>query len=172
MKKALAQYQQARFLRGLELQSETYRVDMELEPPEGKAAVRAGKDISALTLTNRGETRVFYTLLDIDSRDKVALLLPSEGWSPADLALNPGQSRTHRLSFDTPGKEVLKLVITPRPIDLRQAMTARQGGGQGRHFIEDLLVENDPAWNGSRGSKMMYGAGEAMVKTLIFEVTE
>ncbi|MBK6904969.1 MAG: hypothetical protein IPH04_19710 [Saprospirales bacterium] len=142
LQEAISNLLQAQFLRGLELETDVYRVGFTLEAPNGAPEIRMNKDLSVLTINNQGLKRVYYTLIDIDARDKVSILLPSEGWNPADLALEPRQSRAHRLSFDTPGKEVLKLIVTPGPIDLREALLARQRGWRPEGFIEDLFRDS------------------------------
>ncbi|MBK6622455.1 MAG: hypothetical protein IPG32_16860 [Saprospirales bacterium] len=48
-----------------------------LEAPNGSPEIRVNKDLSVLNISNEGPKRVYYTLLDIDARDKVTILLPS-----------------------------------------------------------------------------------------------
>ncbi|MFM8485519.1 MAG: hypothetical protein ACKOCH_04210, partial [Bacteroidota bacterium] len=76
---------------------------------------------------NRGQKTIFYSIIDIDSRNRVSVLLPGATGNPADYRLKPGETGTlHRVRFDTPGREVLKLIATPAPVDLRPALAGRR----------------------------------------------
>jgi len=148
---AIGDYAQAQFLRGLEIESARYQAEFRIEAENDAAGVRMRKEQARLIVTNQGAGRIFYTIIDIDPRNKTTILLPFGGWSPGDLMLGPGESRSHQVSFDAPGRETLKLIVTSAPIDLRAALRERERGARGGEF---------------------YDGEEFLVKTLIFEVVK
>ncbi len=120
---------QARFLIELESGDSPYKIDFSVQTggiagefsPVGR--LRVQKDTAMLRIVNRSNKTVFYTIIDIDSRNRVSVLLPGATGNPADYRLKPGEtSPLHRVRFDTPGREVLKLIATPAPVDLRPAL--------------------------------------------------
>lgn len=174
---AISNYIQAQFLRNLEFDGSPYMMefDASAETP-ASAPVFAGltlrreKDVAKLRVTNRSPKPVFYTILDIDGANKVTVLLPPEGWSPAEFTLAPGKSREHRVKFDTPGREVLKLIATPVPIDLREAVASRGRSSKGRSFFENLFADTFLREGGHRGPLEVYKGNEAGVETVVIEV--
>ncbi|MCC6412166.1 MAG: caspase family protein [Saprospiraceae bacterium] len=176
---ALAQYLQAQFLRTLQFQGSPYRADFTAQVGSKKSTpsihaslpLRAEKDTAFIRVVNRGEKPVYYTIIDIDANNKVSVLLPGEGWLPADFRLDPGmESNIHRVMFDTPGREVLKLITTPNPIDLREAISTRGRSAKGRSFFENLFAETYLEGSSSRGPTAAYQGNEAGVETVILEV--
>lgn len=175
----LGNYLQAQFLRGLEFGGSPYmaafsvQVGANAAPASSAGTLRMDKDTAFLKVANRGSKPVYYTILDIDARNTVSVLLPRPTDLPADYRLEPGaESPLHRVRFNAPGREVLKLITTDRPIDLRPAVTNRGQGRRGRSFFETLFA--DSYWHNaqSRGPAGAYRGNEAGVETVVLEVVE
>jgi hypothetical protein len=114
---------------------------------------------------------VYYTILDIDARNRVNVLLPGEGQLPAEYRLEPGAaSPPHAVRFDAPGREVLKLILTPVLIDLREAVATR--GRRSSSFMETLLADSFQENGPDRGTARKYHGNEAGVETVVLEVVK
>lgn len=175
LRDAINKFAQAQFLRELEFEGSPYQVGFNIAATSSTSAapatVRADKDVAVITVTNRSTSKIYYTILDIDGSNKVSVLLPGNDWSPSDFVLAPGQSATHKASFDTPGMEFLKLIATPSPIDLRGAVATRGRGQRGQHFMEQLFFNTYPdASPNQRGPANRYAGNEAGVATVVLEV--
>jgi metacaspase-1 len=175
---ALGNYLQAQFLRGLEFDGSSFHTDFRAqvgasEPSFGRAglSLRVQKDTAFLQVVNRSSKPIYYTILDIDARNVVKVLLPGPGWLPADFRLEPGaESPLHAVLFNAPGREVLKLIATPVPIDLRETVASRGRSRKGRSFFENLFGETYLEDGKRRGPSGKYRGGEAGVETVVIEV--
>jgi hypothetical protein len=173
LRQALSDYLQAQFLRGLELESSPFRADFtsRIGVRGAPGSPRANKDTVFLQVVNRGATPVYYSILDIDARNRVQVLLPGAHWLPTDFRLEPGEaSPLHAARFDAPGREVLKLLLTPQPVDLRSALDSGVRGGGGGGFLEALLDNLRDTGAGARGQSGGYSGKEVGVETLVLEV--
>jgi len=174
LRQALADYRQAQFLRELELEASPFQAEFTAQVGVRGApgGLRANRDTVFLQVVNRSATPVYYSILDIDARNRVQVLLPGAHWLPADFRLEPGEAGPlHAARFDAPGREVLKLLLTPQPVDLRSALEsgARSGGG-GAGFLEALLENLRESGGRTRGQSGGYSGKEAGVETLVLEV--
>lgn len=176
---ALGNYLQAQFLRSLEFEGSPYRAAFSVQvgansrTPAAAGTLRMAKDTAFLKVVNRGAKPVYYTIIDIDARNTVSVLLPRPTDLPADYRLEPdAESPLHRVRFNTPGREVLKLITTDRPIDLRPAVANRGLGRRGRSFFEALFAESYWQNAKSRGPSGGYQGNEAGVETVVLEVVE
>jgi len=180
LRAALGNYLQAQFLRGLEFDGSSFHADFRAQvgaTPKEEAQGRAGltirmqKDTAFLQVINRGSKPIYYTILDIDARNVVKVLLPAPGWFPADFRLEPGaESPLHAVRFNAPGREVLKLITTPVPIDLRETVATRGRSRKGRSFFENLFEQTYSEGGKSRGPSGKYQGSEAGVETVVLEV--
>lgn len=175
----LGNYLQAQFLRSLEFEGSAYRAAFSVQvgansgTPAAAGALRVAKDTAFLKVVNRGAKPVYYTIIDIDARNTVNVLLPRPGDLPADYRLEPeAESPLHRVRFNAPGREVLKLITTDRPIDLRPAVANRGRDRRGRGFFEVLFAESYWQHEKSRGPAGAYQGNEAGVETVVLEVVE
>lgn len=182
LRQALTAYLQAQFLRGLEFEGSPYTAEFTACVGAGANRVnvaRSGltarviRDTVFLQVVNRGNAPVYYTILDIDARNRVKVLLPGESRLPADFRLEPGAaSPLHAVRFDAPGREVLKLILTPQPVNLRDTVATRGRGWRGGSFFETLLadsfLENGPV----RGASGKYDGNEAGVETVVLELVK
>jgi hypothetical protein len=173
LRQALSDYLQAQFLRGLELESSPFRADFtsRIGVRGAPGSPRANKDTVFLQVVNRGATPVYYSILDIDARNRVQVLLPGAHWLPTDFRLEPGEaSPLHAARFDAPGREVLKLLLTPQPVDLRSALDSGVRGGDGSGFLEALLDTLRDSGAGARGQSGGYRGTAVGVETLVLAV--
>ena len=168
---------QARFLIELESGDSPYKIDFSVQTggiagefsPVGR--LRVQKDTAMLRIANRSNKTVFYTIIDIDSRNRVSVLLPGATGNPADYRLKPGEtSPLHRVRFDTPGREVLKLIATPAPVDLRPALASRRRNYRERTPLEALFDRPSRVAVPERGAGENYGSVEVGVATVILEL--
>lgn len=182
LREALGNYLQAQFLRSLDFDGSPFQADFkaqvgaireESSTNHTGLTLRVQKDTAYLQVVNRSTRPIYYTIIDIDARNVVKVLLPAPGWLPADFRLEPGaESPRHAVRFNTPGREVLKLIATPVPIDLRDALASRGRSRKGRSFFENLFAETYPAGGKLRGPSMKYKGNEAGVETLVLEVVK
>jgi len=133
----LASYQQAQFLRKMEFNDSEYQITFTIQIGQDSSRIpdnqrittlRAKKDTAYLKVVNRSTKHIYYTILEIDARNSVNVLIPGPGWTSAECRLKPGEEISHRLRFSNPGRSVLKLIATPIPIDLRDAIAGWQSG--------------------------------------------
>ncbi|MEZ4926583.1 MAG: caspase family protein [Saprospiraceae bacterium] len=174
---ALGNYLQAQFLKGLEFEGSPYRADFTVqvgkENATGVGRLRMNKDTATLRVVNQGTSPIYYTIIDIDARNIVSILLPRQMDLPADYRLEPGEeSPPHKVRFNSEGREVLKLVITDRPINLYPVVASRGRADAGSGFFENLFASS--YWNGekSRGPSGHYIGNEAGVETIVLEVVK
>jgi uncharacterized caspase-like protein len=182
LREVLGNYLQAQFLRSLEFDGSSFQADFRAQvgaTQEALAAREAGlslrmqKDTAYLQVVNRSARPIYYTILDIDARNVVKVLLPAPGWLPADFRLEPGaESPLHAVRFNAPGREVLKLIATPVPIDLRDTVASRGRSRRGRSFFENLFAESYPESGKRRGPAGQYQGNEAGVETVVLEVVK
>jgi metacaspase-1 len=113
---ALYRYAKAQFWREVHMDNSLYQATISADTSTAKA----GYDVVQLTVKNTGTKPIYYGVIDIDAAHHVQVLIPSEGHLPSEYRLDTGKQRTHRVRFDTPGQEVLKLVVGPAATDLQQ----------------------------------------------------
>ena len=174
---ALRGYTQAQLLRSLALEGEGYPMSFSAStaaaPDNWMAvglAVQQRKEVVTLRVVNQAKRAVYYNILDIDARHRVTVLVPGPSWHPVDCRLDPGEQRIHRVVFHEPGREVLKLIATPAPIDLRPAMATR-GKNKGNTDIAARLLHHfkDPV-DPNRGDAGAYNSQEAGISTVVLEI--
>lgn len=182
LQNVLGDYLQAQFLRGLEFTGSSFPADFRAqvgavsrEGRTGRAGLtlRMQKDTAFLQVVNQSSKPIYYTILDIDARNVVKVLLPGSGWLPTDFRLEPGaKSPLHGVRFNAPGREVLKLIATPVPIDLRETIATRGRSRKGRSFFENLFEQTYSEGGKSRGPSGKYRGNEAGVETVVLEVVK
>jgi hypothetical protein len=173
--RAIDNFLQARFLRSLAFESSPYRIGFSVNTPASGSpaapvglSVRRNKEVALLHVENLSPYTLYYTVLDIDARHAVNVLIPGAGWNPAEFRLKPGEKREHRVTFDAPGREVLKLIATLTPVDLRDVVATRGKAYEGSHFFEQLFAQSYL----SRGPASVYVDNEVGVATVIVDVVE
>ena len=170
LRDAIGNYAQAQFLRSLEFDGSPYAMVFSIAVP---AQLRVNRDSALITITNTSKEKLYYNILDIDGSNRVTVLIPGEKWLAGDLVLQPGQTIKYTIaSFNTLGKEVLKLISTPTLLDLRGAVNRRGRGKPGRSFMENLFQDTYISEQRTRGPVLKYKGNEAGVATLVFEVVK
>jgi len=139
---------QASYLRGLQVENRSLNVDIEIVPVEldpktkefkrtlsitektdhlGNVRFRRG-DAFRIKVTNPGPNAVYFTLLDLSPDNSFLILAPNPQETPAEFHLLPGKTIELKQTFELEppyGTELLKLIVTDVPIDLRPIVQAR-----------------------------------------------
>ncbi len=140
-------YAQAQYLRRLEMESPSLRLDFELAPvrlnPETRRldsiSVDSKRDASGILhfqerdsfkirITNLGDKSAYFTLLDIQPDNGINVLVPGEKETPAEFRVSPGQTVELPNFFQVAppaGVEMFKLISTDKPVDLRPLAHSR-----------------------------------------------
>lgn len=174
---ALKGYAHAQLLRSLTLEGSGYTMSFSattMDAPDNwmaaGLAVRQRREVAMLRIINHSRRPLYYCILDIDAKHRVTTLVPGPSWQPADCRLDPGEQRIHRVIFHEPGREVLKLIATPTPLDFRPAIGNR-GNKSGNTEIAARLMQHFKGDAGpNRGQEGAYSGQDAGVSTVILEV--
>ena len=85
-------------------------------------------------LKNNSSHQVFYNILDIDPYNKVSVLVPTKSMSSSDCMVKGFTTAEHnatRFRIGEPyGTDILKVVISKKPLDLKSIYASEGGGGQ------------------------------------------
>lgn len=83
-----------------------------------------------LKLTNNSSNTVFYTILNITSDNKISVSVPGPTGDPGLYQLSPGMTKEFtrsRVDADAVnGKEILKVILSREPIDLRSILERKK----------------------------------------------
>ena len=74
-----------------------------------------------IKLTNKGTTKAYYTIIDIQPDDKIHFLVPKLGEQPSSYSLEPLQEKLFPVpySISSPyGNEVLEVIASKEPVEL------------------------------------------------------
>lgn len=187
---------QARFLKHIEIKSSELSVNLELVPinydrrnnvalgpipltdkldSDGIVHFRAG-DVIKIKVTNQGNKPAYFTLLDIQPDNKMAVLIPGDQETPAEYLVQPGQSLEVKRLFEfgpPAGTEVFKLIATDNPIDLRPIANSRGVAtkSNGSKFEQLFAYTYMAAGVQSRGSKpVSIGLSEVNIVSFCFDI--
>jgi len=197
-------YAQGKILRNLELEASKYDVRFEFIPikvdndekEKERYSVDTKKDANGniifnegdyfkLKITNYGERRAFYNIIDIQPDNVVNLLVPVYDEKrqiriPAtEFKIDPGQSieLEYTFSFWPPfGNEVFKLIASAEPLNLEPIIMSSGTGTRGNMNPLELLISESYGNSGvsSRGGKSGYTPnipqGNANTYTLVFKI--
>lgn len=194
VRKILA-WAQADYLRNLQAENEDLKVSVELIPIELDGSNRFKRELPLSSKTdaqgnirfksgdpirvrvrNNGLQTAYFSLLDIQSNNEVMVLAPSPKETPEELKIAPGQTidvPTIFQLYTSNGKELLKLLATDQPVDLR-SITQTRGVGQesARSALEQLFAQtyfNEECL--TRGGKTTNVPVENLhIHTVVFEV--
>lgn len=192
-------YSQSEFLRNLEMQNPLLQVEMELVPvtakavagryvideripledrlsPDGKLAFAEGESF-VFKITNSGRKPVYYTIIDLQSDNIIQTAIPNQECSlkAQDYYILPGQ--TQELSdciidvYPPYGNEVLKLIATEEPLDLRRIIDTRGKSSGSENPFATLFQATFP--NEERGSATpSIPPSSAHIHSLTFKIVE
>ncbi|MBL7807822.1 MAG: caspase family protein [Saprospiraceae bacterium] len=166
----------------VELDKRTYKVKQEFTlqtktDAQGNISFTSG-DVIRVRVHNNGLRTAYFTLLDIESTNKVSVLAPNAQETPEELKVEPGKSIEIAQSFGLSpsyGKELLKLLATDQPVDLR-SITQTRGVGEAnnQNALSQLFAQtyfNEECM--TRGGKTTSVPVENLhIDTVVFEVKE
>lgn len=172
------QYAQSQFLKRLELAS------FELNPVAGllreneegtfdliaDGAAKEGETVK-IKIKNEGEMGFYFSVIDITPDHKSALLIPY-GKPAADFFLPPGgQYLSEEFEVAPPyGTEVLKIIATAEPLDLKRYIETRSGYKSAANPLEILLSQTFFPGQLTRGQTASVYLGESSISSFIFEI--
>lgn len=136
---------QAKFLRTLDVEDQEYKgVIRLLKKGESKEQFKVGDEFE-IEIKNEGKQGFYFGLLDIQPDNIVNLLpLSEEHRSIEEYYLKPGEVFISQVMevVEPLGTEVLKLIVTPTPVDLSNVMIdqAKSLRGKNQKPLEVLLV--------------------------------
>lgn len=160
-----------RFVLEKELTSDAFRNGSgSLVFPEGQ--------VFRLRVSNNGNRKAYFTILDFTPDGKLSLVIPNEssGMQPADYVINAGETIDLDQLFvmQAPfGNEMFKLIATEAPLDLRPIIDPIRGtkaGTRGGSNPFQQLMEK--AASTSRAGTISMGSASAHISSLPFRVVE
>ena len=189
------EYARANYLKGMEMEDSAMKVSITIIPYDVKLKgeqILSAQPISIeqfmngygslvfkdstffkLKFKNEGIKDVYYTVLNILSNNNIDVLVPWEGSEPEDFLLESGKSYETEVfyRFEKPfGNEMLKVIATKDPIDLRPLITVNRSSQPKDELnpIEQLVHD---ACRGTR-AKVVAPVGSANIENVVFTVTE
>jgi hypothetical protein len=135
-------------------------------------------DAFLLQVTNEGEKPTYFTLLDLSPDDSFVILAPSKSETAEEFYLLPGQTIQLKQTFNLgppSGTELIKVIATDVPIDLRPIMSTRGIGKKTNPSpLETLFAETYlPDENMTRGGKTTNVSSKSMhIETFSFIIEE
>ncbi len=183
--KAMCTYIQCAYLKKLEMEEESMQLDLQFirvttnEDGEEVEEVWENKPLVAgdrfrLRVINNGDAGVYYSVIDIQPDFKLAILFPEKKSKRTikEYFLEPGASYkpSNVFKISPPfGTEVIKLVATTEPIDLRSILSTRGAEDDTPHPFEQLFASTYLFEN--RGSGPSIGlTPEVAIYTKIVEI--
>ncbi|MDO8365495.1 MAG: caspase family protein [Saprospiraceae bacterium] len=133
---------QVSYLRGLQVENQDLKLDIEIVPVDFDRKTRQiiqeipktektdsfgnmrfrGDDVFRIRVSNPGNYPVYFTILDLSPDNKVEILAPNPQETPEEFRILPGKTIELKQNFELEppyGTELLKLIVTDVPIDLR-----------------------------------------------------
>jgi hypothetical protein len=130
----------------------------------------------SLTIRNKSNQKLYYTVLDIYPDNNVEVLYPYKTKEPADYIIPKNDSVVRRLSVskNSPqGVEFLKIIVSKEPMDLRGVFEKKIVRDEMRSFqvvLDDLLNEKDE--KGTRADISSIKAEEIGIVTVNFTIKQ
>ncbi|MBK6997350.1 MAG: caspase family protein [Lewinellaceae bacterium] len=139
---------QVSYLRGLQVDNEELKLKLEIVPVEldrktmqvkgeipkiektdsfGNMRFQRG-DVFRLRVSNPGNNPVYFTILDLSPDNSFVILAPNAQETPEEFHIKPGQTIELKQNFELEppyGTELLKLIVTDVPVDLRPIVQTR-----------------------------------------------
>lgn len=177
---ALRQALRIQYLRNLEDGGDlASRIDVQLISGAGDSSsagllLKEG-DRYALRITNNSTQRLFYTVLDIYPDNRMDVLYPFKGKEPADYSIAPGSFIERKLAV-SPGSpvglEMLKLIVSPEPLDLRMVIEepGRRPGLRSVEVLMDQLFNQGNTGKAVRADFTAITAAEIGIRTVSFTI--
>jgi len=188
-------YFQANFLRGLELKTNEFDVLFEIIPVKLKKQgnvfvidkeiqiskkynntnqlVFNEEDAFKLKIINKGNSKAYFQILDIQPDNKVNILIPTGNNTPSDYIIYPGEEKVllEIFTIGKPyGKEVFKLVATSKPMDLSYIVKTRGGSKKDNESPFEILFRN--SFEPSRGKDVKITPEAVSIYSLPFIIAK
>ncbi len=159
--------------------SDKVRIDLEYQGVVTKATEETKLPRGAyykLTIYNNSTEVLYYNLINILSTNETSVLLPAPGTQAQDFSIRPGLSvpiDSIQVDLDAkPGKEFMRVVLSPRVIDLRPVFEPpapgdkkRGGTGPFEQWLGSVLDSN-----GKKPTTRSLGSDEVTVASNSFLV--
>ena len=120
---------------------------------------------------------VYYTILDINPLNEMVVLVPTPKRSPQEFKVSVGKEQLIPgiIGIQEPqplGDEMLKIIMTNQPIDLRTIMTAEGAGTRGSSSpFEDLINKSFRSSENTRGNQQeSLEIDDIGVKTVLIKI--
>ncbi len=172
----ISKFYKYKFLKNLQYDDPWLRVSMKIKPvhdqpdtayDDGIVELEVGEQFY-IEITNNGEKACYINLLDIQPDAIVTPLIPGLAgeFPPQDLLLMPGQSKRLRTSSGNElwdaglpaGYDVLKLIATEDPIDLRTILSARGSTNEVNPILRAFYQSFSMQKRSSSGDNLSTGA--------------
>ena len=151
LRQSVSAWLRANFLRNLETSSEGIEAEMQFfygnnpdAAPEISQIV-VGQKVN-IVVRNTGSKPFYFNILDIQPDNLMNIVIPKAGRPAVEYYLEPGKtfvSRDHDVTRPL-GREVLKIIATPEPVDLSSLVATQGASLRGRETtaspLEKLLA--------------------------------
>ncbi len=148
MIRKIQSWAQVSYLRGLEVVNGKLKLNLEIVPVDldrktmqirgeipitdktdsfGNLRFKRG-DVFRIRVSNPGHYPVYFTILDLSPDNSFVILAPNVRETPEEFYIKPGQTIELKTNFELEppyGTELLKLIVTDVPIDLRPIVQTR-----------------------------------------------
>ena len=137
--------------------------------------ILATGDEYSLTIRNKSNQNLYYTVLDIYPDNNVEVLYPYKGKEPADYLVENKNTVIRKLAVSKgspPGVEFLKIIVSKEPMDLRSVFEKTTRRDEMRSFqivLDDLFNEKQGA-NSTRADVSSIKAEEIGIITVSFTI--
>lgn len=183
LRKAIGDYLRAEFLRTVEARSDGIEAEIVIWYPYDSirqvhlSQIDTGKKIN-ITVRNTGSKPFYYNVLDIQPDNRINVVMPRGNSPAAEYYLPPGKSFTSEGHGVSPplGREVLKIIATPEPVDLANLVATNGASLRGRERqanpLEKLLAIYSFPDNATRGTVPAASApiGAGLIGTVVVEI--
>ena len=198
---SIVKYEQVKLMRGLEVENSEFDLSIEIIPYKLKEGIvkgikqddyikldstyiyKRGSTIPEIPIgtyvqfkvKNNGSMPVYYTILDINPLNKMDVLMPTPKRSPQEFNVAVGKEQLTQRFFEIKeplGDEMLKIIMTNEPIDLRTIMTAEGAGKRGASSpFEDLINKSFRSSENTRGKQQeSLEIDDIGVKTVLIKI--
>ncbi len=148
MVRKILSWAQVSYLRGLQVDNEELKLNLEIVPVDldrknmnvkreipktektdlfGNMRFQRG-DVFRIRVSNPGNNAVYFTILDLSPDNSFVVLAPNAQETPEEFHIKPGQTIELKQNFELEppyGTELLKLIVTDVPVDLRPIVQTR-----------------------------------------------
>jgi hypothetical protein len=151
LRQAVSAWLRAGFLRNLETSSEGIEAEIQFfygknpDAASGLSQIKVGQKVN-VAVRNTGSKPFYFNILDIQPDNVLNVVIPRAGHPAVEYYLEPGKTFISRDHDVTPplGREVLKIVATPEPVELSNLVVTQGASLRGRETsanpLEKLLA--------------------------------